>query len=191
MKERLLMLLFVLVLGGILTTALVVVDDFTTPAIEKNRAVKLQSSVLGALGIEYEIESIETTFVQSVQSMASDDLTYYRANDGRLALPYVGSGLWGPITGILAMTEDLSTIDGITIMHQEETPGLGSRIAEDEYLEQFIDKKPANGLKMTQPGRASADDEIDSISGATMSSKAFIELLNSEYGVYRASLKEN
>ena len=151
----------------------------------------MQSSVLGALGIEYEIESIETTFVQSVQSMASDDLTYYRANDGRLALPYVGSGLWGPITGILAMTEDLSTIDGITIMHQEETPGLGSRIAEDEYLEQFIDKKPANGLKMTQPGRASADDEIDSISGATMSSKAFIELLNSEYGVYRASLKEN
>ena len=136
-----------------------------------------------------QIDSIEETFARSVESMSTGDRTYYRSGDGRLALPYVGSGLWGPITGILAMTEDLSTIDGITIMHQEETPGLGSRIAEHEYLLKFIDKKPTNGLKMTQPGRATANDEIDSISGATMSSKAFIEIINTEYGVYRVSLE--
>lgn len=188
MKERILMLVFVLVLGGILTSALVIVDDFTKPMIEKNEAIRLQSSVLDSLAVTYEPVDVESTFAANVEELVRDERTYYRAKDGRLALPYEGSGLWGPIIGILAMDSGLVKITGLTIMQQEETPGLGSRIADQEYLDLFIAKAMSKGLVLVQPGRASNDREIDSISGATMSSRAFIDVLNDEYTSYASLL---
>ena len=188
MKERLLMLVFILVLGGILTTALVIVDYYTAPMIEKNAAITLQSSVLDSLDVAYDSSEVETAFSTNVDSIEAGGRTYYRAGDGRLALPYEGSGLWGPIIGILAMDPDLDRISGLTIMQQEETPGLGSRIAEDAYLDAFVSKRMTEGLKLVPPGRADGEDEIDSISGATMSSKAFVALLNTEYATYRSLL---
>ena len=49
MKEKFLMVLFVLVLGSILTTALIGVNGFTAPMIKKNVEIKLKSNVLAAL----------------------------------------------------------------------------------------------------------------------------------------------
>ena len=189
MKDRILMLVFVLVLGGLLTSALVIVDDFTAPMIERNAAIKLQSSVLDALGIPYESDTLEATFQRSVTTVEADGRTYYRTADGRLALPYDGSGLWGPIEGILAMDQNLTEIKGLTIMQQEETPGLGSRITEASYLNQFLDKQ-IRPLVPVAPGKSSANNEVDTISGATLSSKAFVKILNDEYQAYVSVVKD-
>ncbi len=188
MKEKLMMVLFVLILGGILTTALVGVDGFTAPRIEKNAELRLKSSVLKALEIPYNDENIEQAFSNNVKTAEENGTAYYIAANGNYALPYEGSGLWGPIRGIIAMNPDLKKIAGLTIMEQEETPGLGSRIAEKEYLEEFKDKRFAPELEMVSPGSADEENEIDSISGATMSSKAFINILNAEHSRYLNAL---
>jgi Na+-transporting NADH:ubiquinone oxidoreductase subunit C len=188
MKDKLLMILFVLVLGSILTTTLVGVNNFTTPIIQKNEEIKLKSNVLNALDIEYDVESVEQTFLNNVKTVEKNDTTYFISANGDYALPYEGSGLWGPITGILAMGPDLISIAGITIMHQEETPGLGSRIAEVPYLEAFVGKRFSPALELVQPGKGGGNTQIDSISGATMSSKAFVLILNAEQERYRELL---
>ncbi|MBN1686294.1 MAG: FMN-binding protein [Spirochaetales bacterium] len=191
MKDKLLLVLFVLILGSILTTALVGVDRFTAPKIEKNAEIRLKSSVLEALEVPYETETVEQSFADNVKIAEKNAVTYYIAANGDYALPYEGAGLWGPITGIIAMNPDLERISGLTIMQQEETPGLGSRIAEDEYLEAFVGKRFSPELHLVSPGTANDENEIDSISGATMSSKAFIKILNTERERYATAFGGN
>jgi Na+-transporting NADH:ubiquinone oxidoreductase subunit C len=187
MKGKLLLVIFVLILGSVLTTALVGVNSFTAPKIEKNAEIKLKSSVLEALEIPYVIEDVEQTFANNVKPAEIGEVTYFISANGDYALLYEGAGLWGPIKGIIAMNPDLVSISGLTIMQQEETPGLGSRIADDEYLAAFIGKRFTPVLDIVAPGKGGGESQIDSISGATLSSKAFVEILNSERERYRAA----
>ena len=191
MKDKFLMVLFVLILGSILTTALIGVNGFTAPKIEKNAEIKLKSSVLAALEIPFEIETVEQTFANNVKSVDLSEGTYYISANGDYALPYEGAGLWGPIKGIIAMNPDLVSISGLKIMQQEETPGLGSRIGEDEYLAAFVGKRFTPTLDIVSPGKGGGENQIDSISGATMSSKAFVNILNSERERYNSLLGGN
>ncbi len=189
MKARLLMILFVLVLGTILTATLVAVNYYTTPVIEKNEEIKKKSSVLDALGISYTREDVEQVFASHVKAEQKDGKTFYIAGSGDIAFNYSGAGLWGPITGIVALRPDLKTIAGVTVIQQEETPGLGGRIAEQSYLDQFSGKVLAPALKVTAPGRAKADNEIDAITGATLTSNAFIAILNNQLEAYLSAYR--
>ena len=138
MKEKLKMILFVLTLGAILSTALVSVDAYTAPLIEKNKVRKLRISVLKALDITYFKNKVDETFLENVVTKKQGQKEFYVVEtSGNIAFEIYGSGLWGPIHGIVALMPDLKTIKGITIIHQEETPGLGGRIAEEDFLDRF------------------------------------------------------
>ena len=178
MKDKILMIVFVLVLGSILTAALVAVNHVTTPVIEKNEQIATKSSILRALGISFEPGEVERVFAGNVEQLEEQGTTYYVAENGDIAFAYSGSGLWGPIEGIIAIQPNFQTLEGVTISRQEETPGLGSRITEVQYLAQFEGRRFTEGLRLVQPGRSSADNEIDSITGATMTARAFIQILN-------------
>ncbi|UCF99051.1 MAG: FMN-binding protein [Spirochaetaceae bacterium] len=190
MKDKILMIVFVLVLGSILTTALVTVNFFTTPVIEKNEQIATKSSILKALNIIFDADSVEEIFAENVEQRQEEGTIYYVTADSNIAFSYSGSGLWGPIEGIIAVQPDFETLKGITIIRQEETPGLGSRITEADYLAQFEGKRFAEGLKLVQPGRGSADNEIDSITGATMTSDAFISILNENLQVTMPAIRQ-
>jgi len=178
MKDKILMIVFVLVLGSILTAALVAVNYVTTPVIEKNEEIATKSSILEALSISFDPGEVEQVFENNVEQRERNGTTYYVSEDGDIAFPYSGSGLWGLIEGIIAIQPNFETLAGITISRQEETPGLGSRITEPQYLAQFQGKRFTEELKLVQPGRSSADNEVDSITGATMTTDAFVKILN-------------
>ena len=57
-----------------------------------------------------------------------------------MAVPFSGSGVWGPIEGVLALEPDMQTIRGVRFYKQEETPGLGGEIASDWFQAQFKGK---------------------------------------------------
>ena len=54
------------------------------------------------------------------------------------------------------------TVKAITAMSNDETPGLGTKIANESYIGQYVGK----------PAQALTADDVDLISGATISSKA-------------------
>ncbi len=192
MKEKILMVVFVLVLGSILTTALVAVDDFTAPFIERNSVLKLKSSVLGSLDIPFNPEDtndIEGVFSENIEVKKRDEKSIYISKGKDIAFQFSGAGLWGPITGILALQPDIKTIKKIVVIHQEETPGLGGRIAEKVYLNGFANKTFSPLLSLVPEGTSSLDNEIDAIAGATMSSNAFVEILNEQFEKYRSTIQ--
>lgn len=187
MKERILMVVFALILGSVLTSALVAVAYYTGPRIERNKVLKLKMSVLDALDIPYTKDDVEKRFSENVTINEIRGTSFYVSQDGSIAFEIAGSGLWGPISGVLVLFPDLKTIKGITITHQEETPGLGGRIAERDYLDKFRSKKLVPELRILAPDKAgaqAADNEVDGITGATLSSKAFERILNTESQKY-------
>jgi Na+-transporting NADH:ubiquinone oxidoreductase subunit C len=181
MKDRIMMVVFVIVSGTILTGALVAVNAYTAPVIERNSAVRLKRNVLVALGIAagQTDREIEEAFGAGVEENTAGGRAFFRSgNTGDIAFEYTGPGLWGPITGAIAVNDAFRTIKGLTVFHQEETPGLGSRITEPAYLAQFQGKSFRPALRLVAAGKASDDLSIDAITGATMTCNAFIKLLN-------------
>ncbi len=68
------------------------------------------------------------------------------------------------------------TITGVGIREISDTPGLGLKAKEPAYKEQFIGKN-ADVLTVTKSGQA-ADNEINAISGATITSNATTNAVN-------------
>lgn len=182
-------LIFVLIMGTVSSVLLVGVNSFTAPLISKNEEIKLKSSVLEVLGIPYNKNDIFTIFNNKVRLNKIDKYIFYQGPDSSVAFEFYGSGLWGPISGILSLEKDLKTIKRIKITHQEETPGLGSRIAEEDYLKQFKNKEVLPKLIFMPEGKAVSKNEVDAITGATGSSRAFEKLINESVQKYLAVLK--
>ena len=91
--------------------------------------------------------------------------------------------MWGPIRGFLALEADMRTIRGVTFHEQEETPGLGGEIASVWFQEQFKGKvielpDGERGIHIRRGGGASGPNEVDAITGATMTSKKVEVMLN-------------
>ena len=78
-------------------------------------------------------------------------------------------GYGGDITFSMGVQLD-GTLNGISILSISETAGLGMNATKDEFKNQFSDKN-AEAFEVTKAG-ASADNEINAISGATITSKA-------------------
>ncbi len=201
MKDKIKMIVFVLVLGAVLTFALVTVDAITAPYIAKNKVKKLQESVLAAAEIDYSEATRESVFSREVEERLfpdefqkkdakEDELKkYYVMSDGKVVFEFHGSGLQGPVHGAIALDGDLETIKGITIIYQEETPGLGGRIAEAQFLDRFKNKKLFPEFRIRSPGKAKGVNEIDGISGATLSCMALEQMLNKESKRYVPAIR--
>ena len=93
-----------------------------------------------------------------------------------MAIEKTGSGMWGKIKVLVLFNAEKSQIKAVRILKQNETPGLGSRITEADFYEQFSEMQ-ANKVKLisnpAEPG------EFDGISGATISSKSVEKIINS------------
>ena len=189
MNPALRIIIFVLIMGIVSGGLLVGVNNFTEPLVLRNEELKLKSSVLDVFNIPYGKPDVITVFDGRVKTMRKDEFTFYIAEDGSLAFEFHGPGLWGPISGIACLEKDMTTIRNIKITHQEETPGLGARIGEKQYLKQFTGKSISPKLVFVPEGRASGANEVDAITGATGSSRAFERLINENAQKYLASLR--
>lgn len=79
-------------------------------------------------------------------------------------------------------------ITGIDIVKQAETPGLGAESDQPTFKNQFIGK--AIELLNLVKGEGTAAQDIDAISGATITSRAVTNAVNEAISYYNQYLKE-
>ena len=91
-------------------------------------------------------------------------------------------GYGGDITFSLGVKND-GTLNGIEILSISETAGLGMNATKDDFKNQFKDKK-AEEFKVTKTG-AQSEDEIDALSGATITSRAMVGGVNAGLCAFR------
>lgn len=98
-----------------------------------------------------------------------------------IVLPFNGAGLWGQIYGLITLDKDLNTIKGVNFYEHKETPGLGSRITEEPWRAQWVEKTlyDDNGnlhMGVAKQGTANAN-QVDGISGATLTGRGVHNML--------------
>jgi Na+-transporting NADH:ubiquinone oxidoreductase subunit C len=187
MNQNLKLLIFIVLLGLVTSALLLGADALTSERIELNREAKLKSAILEGFDIEYTFTNIHDIFEQDVDIVIEDEYTFYVNNEtGSIAYQFEGSGLWGPISGIITLESDFETIVRITILQQEETPGLGGVVAERPYLNKYVGVKMTPSIDVTKEG-ATQDNQVDAITGATGTSYAFEDILNANYSDYNAA----
>ncbi len=86
------------------------------------------------------------------------------------------TGYSGSVNIIVGFAVEGNTT-GIIIVSHTETPGLGSKIEEDVFKEQFLGKKTDGALILVKR-IIETDNEIQAISGATVSSDAVVNGVN-------------
>lgn len=97
-------------------------------------------------------------------------------------------GYGGKIELIVGISKD-GLVTGTNIGSMSETPGLGSKASEPKFNDQFKDKPTTNELSVVK-GNASSENEIQAISGATITSKAVTKGVNAAIEVYNSSLNK-
>ena len=89
---------------------------------------------------------------------------------------YTKDGFSGNINLMAGFKPD-GTIINITVLEQKETPGLGTKMTEPKFKDQFNDKNPAAfSLKVKKDG-----GPVDAITAATISSRAFCDAVERAY----------
>lgn len=107
-----------------------------------------------------------------------------------------GKGLWDDIWGYIGFKSDATTINGSVFDHKGETPGLGSKIAEAWFEDQFIGKTIAENnefipIEVLKPGKDKDNHQVDGISGATFTGVGVDEMLGRNLSVYYNFFKNN
>ncbi len=119
---------------------------------------------------------------------------------GAIAIPLYGRGLWGPISGFVALGADASTVTGSVFFAPAETPGLGFEITSDWFEDQWKGKSLVDSAGASKPvkvvkGKASemcADDPthcVDGVTGATLTCRGVTEMVGQGVRFYEPYLR--
>lgn len=103
-----------------------------------------------------------------------------RYPDGRPAgwvAKAAGQGYADKIELLFGLDPNGEKLTGLFILGQKETPGLGNKIIEKQWRGQFIHKPVNQPLSVVKTG-AKAVNEIDAITGATISSRSVVNIIN-------------
>ncbi|OQY06044.1 MAG: FMN-binding protein [Desulfobacteraceae bacterium 4572_123] len=160
------------------------------PTIEANKINETRQKVpelvfgkAGALEILKQNQQLEIT-PQTMEIEKHGTKVFYSVFETRVAgklagwvVKTAGQGYADKIELLIGLDSAAETITGLFVLDQKETPGLGNKIVTEKWRNQFIAKKTGSPLTVTKEG-AKAPNEIDGVTGATISSRAVSSIIN-------------
>jgi electron transport complex protein RnfG len=168
--------------------ALVGIFLATAPLIERNRAEALEAAIYrvlpGAKSRKAFVvrEGTLTAFESPGGSLPREEAVYAGYDEeGRalgFAIPAEGPGFQDTIKILYGYDPNRRRVVGMEVLESKETPGLGDKIFKDEeFVENFSDLAIDPAVVLVKKGRTQAN-EVDAISGATISSGAVVRIIN-------------
>ncbi|WP_342304219.1 Rnf electron transport complex subunit RnfG [Methanolobus sp. ZRKC5] len=167
-----------IVLISVVAALLLGITYVPTSAQLKINEETARTAILGEL-IPEANNNFEAVEGDLVDDDGNRDVLYYRAKDSSgniigYAFFKQQAGAQGPLVIAGGVDDSFATVRGMDVLSHEETPGLGAKIIEDDFRSQF------NGIPVASLSLSSSGGAVDSITGATISSQAVIDALNSK-----------
>ncbi|MCB9245353.1 MAG: FMN-binding protein [Flavobacteriales bacterium] len=191
-------LIFTLGFAGFLSGLILVSAYlFTLPYINQNKADALQKAVFEVLPGTRSFQTlvlVEGKLVQ-MNSDPGDQPVIYQGFDSLnkstgFAVPGAIAGFQDIISGIYGFDPVQQQIIGFRVLDSKETPGLGDKIYKDaSFAENFIALQASSDLEPVKPGQKTLDHQVETITGATISSKAVVNLLNNSLNQWRGPIE--
>ena len=174
--------------GAVAGLVIVVVFQWAQPRIEAHQARVLREAITEVLGAP---ERVETAFLvdgdftveppPTADTAALEKVWVGYDEAGRAkGVAVVGAqpGFQDVIRLIFGYDPDTDRVVGMKVLESKETPGLGDKIEKDSSFVAEFDgvETPLVGVKPTRA--TGAGNEVDVITGATISSEVIIEIIN-------------
>lgn len=183
---------------GLTLLAICVVASFALGATNQ-----ITSPIIVQRGIQANNELRQNVLPEAKEFSEVKSSEYKDIGDGIVAEVYEGlndsgevvgytvktlpSGYGGEIELMVGISAD-GKITGVKTGTMSETPGLGSKAADPNFIDQYKDKtsEPLEVVK----GAASAENQIQAISGATITSTAVTDGVNVALEVFSSALNK-
>jgi Na+-transporting NADH:ubiquinone oxidoreductase subunit C len=223
-KKPLYVMIYAAVVSALFTAAIMTLHASTQHIVERNERLARMSALVSVFELadqpnpsDARIEELFNTHIRRVEGDLVDPQTgvnfnhpqdprlrTYKAYDadpaagGKLlgyAFPVWGVGFWARIDGLLAVTPEVDKTLGVEFLSHQETPGLGGRITEEKFTEQW------EGLNVSPPEQAGQilyitksspeggdpayGRHVDAITGATGTSHAVEAFVNTRIEQFR------
>lgn len=178
-KKRILYpVVFMVIVTAFFTFLLAFINDVTKETIAEQQELVIQRSILYVFNYDLtdkSDEEVKKVFKDNITVETIDGREIFVDASNGYAFRFSGKGLWGTITGHIAINPSHTDILGINFTAHSETPGLGGRIDEEDFKVQF------RNLAMLEPIitlNKSTGGNVDAISGATLTSLAVRDIVN-------------
>ncbi|PKP03277.1 MAG: hypothetical protein CVU11_08985 [Bacteroidetes bacterium HGW-Bacteroidetes-6] len=165
-----------LLISGVAALALAWVNSMTMGPIAEAEKQKIETAIKEVLP---EFDQLVTGTVKSFDS--DDSLTVYygmKGDDttGIAVETYTKKGFSGLFTIMVGFLPD-GTINNTKVLSHAETPGLGSKMSDDKFKNQFAGKNPTEyKLVVKKDG-----GDVDAITASTITSRAFCDGVDRAY----------
>ncbi len=171
------MLLSLTIIAVVAAAALAFVSYVTAEPIAQAQKAKKESAIKAVLPA---FDRLEETTVDGAACTKA-----YNADGQLVGMAIEAStekGFGGHLEAMVGFDAE-GNISGYQILQTAETPGLGAKAG--EWFQKgnkgdVIGKNPSTGLKVKKDG-----GEVDAISGSTITSRAFCELINNAYNTFQ------
>ncbi len=184
MKKSVHMVLVLSIVGMISGASLVGVYQYAQPRIEENKKAEIRRAVFEVLPEAKDYNTI----------IKEDRLIYQGLDSSGNLVGYAftgeGAGYQGIIEIMIGMDPELNQTRGIQILESVETPGLGAKITSESFGEQFKALLVVPLIKLIKGKKAEEDNQIQAITGATISSQTVIDILNNTIKEVREELSK-
>ena len=188
-----------LAIAGLISgVAIIGIFEATLDTITANKARELKEAVFKVLpGVEKMQKMIfkDDKLIATNEQVKGEQPIYGGYdNEGQFvgyAIPGEGAGFQDTIKILYGYKTDTRKVVGMEVLDSRETPGLGDKIYKDlSFVANFDDLTVEPEIVAVKKGKKSAPNEIDAITGATISSKAIVKIINQTNQIWLSNLPE-
>ena len=167
---------------------------FTKPIIEKNKAEALQAAIFDVLANTSSFKTMQpdgSSLKELPEGTKPDgDVIYMGLNDvGEItgfAIPGGEPGYADIIGGLVGYEPDKKMVIGFKVLETKETPGLGDKIFKnEEFQTNFVALAVEPEIEFVKNGERTSANQVEGITGATISSKAVTRLLDNSIKMWK------
>lgn len=181
MKTVIKMLATLALIGIVSGAVLSELSGWAAPKIEAHRKAATEQAIYMVQPNAKDYQKVETVDFELYKVFDENK------NEIGYALPYEGNGFQGKIRLMVGVQKDMKQLVGLEILEQVETPGLGTKVTEDPFTNQFNELSTNPQIDAVKGAAPSNPNEIQAITGATISSKAVVDIINNGLAKLRSA----
>ena len=196
-------LIFALAIAGLLSGIILVATYlYTDPLIIANREKAIQRAIFQVLP---DCSNYETLIFKDGKLIKKEEGSQQQDKDSPLiyagygdenefvgfAIPGSEPGFQDLISAIYGYDVNSEIIMGFEVLESKETPGLGDKIFKDaDFQTNFNQLSVKPQIVTVKKGEKTKENQVEAITGATISSKAVVKLLNNSVEFWDRAIEE-
>jgi electron transport complex protein RnfG len=185
-------LVLTLAIAGLISgIAIIGIYEGTLSTITANKARELREAVFKVLPGVSQMQPLvfrDGTLVAAAEPAADESVVYGGYDGGRFvgyAIPGAGPGFQDTIGLLYGFDPAARQVTGMEVLESRETPGLGDKIYKDlDFVGNFEGLSVDPTIVAVKKGTRSRPNEVDAITGATISSKAVVRIINETHAAW-------